>query len=169
MAANKSNGGDLKRKARAEYIFQRKNQKMIAISLGVAASTVRRWKGDAKAKGDDWDVQRTAHMIAGEGLDSVITTVVEEFMIMAQNLIEELKEPDQPLEKRVSQITSLADAMVKMTNSAGKLAPNISELGVAQDVVRRLAEFVREDFPEHAPAILEILEPFGETLAGAYT
>lgn len=165
MAAN----GDLKRKARAEYVFQRKNQQMIATSLGVAASTIRRWKQEAKTKGDDWDVQRTAHMIAGEGLDCVITTVVEEFMMMAQSLIEELKKPDQSVEKRVSQITSLADAMVKMTNSAGKLAPKISELGVAQDVVRRLAEFVREDFPEHAPAILEILEPFGETLVEAYT
>jgi len=159
---------DIKRKARSEYIYKRKTQAMIALSVGVSAATIRRWKAAAKKKGDDWDVARAAHMVAGEGLDSVITTVVEEFMIMAQNMIEELKEPDQPLDKRVQQITSLADAMNKMTNSAGKLAPKISELGVAQDVIRRLTEFVREEFPDHAPAILEIAEPFAEHLVEAY-
>ena len=159
---------DLKRKARSEYIYKRKTQAMIALAIGVSASTIRRWKAAAKKRGDDWDVARAAHMVAGEGLDAVITTVVEDFMIMAQNMIEELKEPNQPLDKRVQQITSLADAMNKMTASAGKLAPKISELGVAQDVLRRLIEFVREDYPEHAPVMLEILEPFGERLVEAF-
>lgn len=159
---------DIKRKARSEYIYKRKTQAMIALSVGVSAATIRRWKAAAKRQGDDWDVARAAHMVAGEGLDAVITTVVEEFMIMAQNMIEELKEPDQPLDKRVQQITSLADAMNKMTVAAGKLAPKISELGVAQDVIRRLTEFVREEFPDHAPVILEIAEPFAEHLVEAY-
>lgn len=31
-----------------------------------------------------------------------------------------------------------------------------------------MLEFVRTEFPQHASVMLEILEPFGETLVGAY-
>lgn len=166
---------DKKRQARSEFIYKRKTLAMIALSLGVSRNTVSRWKSAAKAAGDDWEIARSAHMIAGEGLDAVITTVVEEFMIMAQAAMEELKAdaskaPDDQMEidKKIGMMTSLADAMVKMTNSAGKLAPKISELGVAQDVIARLMEFVRENYPEHAHILLQITEPFGEHLVEAY-
>lgn len=166
---------DKKRQARSEYIYKRKTLGMIGLSVGVAANTVGRWKRAAKAGGDDWDTARAAHMIAGEGLDAVITTVVEEFMIMAQSAIDELKtdagkdKADQlPIDKRIAMMTSLADAMTKMTVSAGKLAPKVSELGVAQDVILRLIEFVKEHYPEHAPILLQISEPFTEHLVEAY-
>lgn len=166
---------DLKRKARSEFIYKRKTLAMIALSVGVTANTVSRWKRAAMKRGDDWEVARAAHMIAGEGLDSVITTVVEEFMIMAQHAIEELKADGQKKKNqqmsigdRIKMMTSLADAMNKMTVSAGKLAPKISELGVAQDVLRRQLEFVRDVYPDHAHVMLQIIEPFGEKLVEAY-
>lgn len=169
------NDSDKKRQARNEYIYKRKTLAMIALGVGVATNTIARWKKAAKEIGDDWDTARAAHMIAGQGLDSVITTVVEEFMIMAQSAIEELKadalkDPNDRMgiSDRIKMMTSLADAMNKMTVSAGKLAPKISELGVAQDVIGRMTEFVREHFPEHANVMLEILEPFGESLVEAY-
>lgn len=166
---------DNRRQARADYIYKRKTLAMIALTVGVSVTTIGRWKRDAKKSGDDWDTARTAHMIAGQGLDSVIIYVVEEFMVMAQSAIEELKadagkdkEDQLPIDKRVSMMTSLADAMTKMTNSAGKLAPKISELGVAQDVIKRLIEFVKEHYPEHATVLLQISEPFTEHLVEAY-
>lgn len=166
---------DKRRKARSEFIFKRKTLKMIGLSVGVATNTVSRWKRAAKQQGDDWETARAAHMIAGDGMDAVITHVVEEFMIMAQSAIEDLKADGQkdeadrmPIGDRIAMMTSLADAMNKMTVSAGKLAPKVSELGVAQDVLQRMLEYVRETFPDHAPAFLEVIEPFGEHLVEAY-
>lgn len=159
---------DLKRQARNAFIYKRRNMTQIARDLGVSDQTIRRWKKKAKSQADDWDIARSAHVIAGQGMDATISHVLEEFMLLAQHMIEELKDTDQPLDKRVSQITSLADAMTKMTHAAGKLAPKVSELGVAQDVIRRMMEFVRVEFPKHADAILDVIEPFGETLAEAY-
>lgn len=162
---------DNKRKARSEFVFKQKTLSLIAMSCGVSANTVSRWKRAAKDMGDDWDVARAAHMIAGAGLDAVIMTVVEEFMMMAQSAIEELKadarkskDEQMPIANRITMMTSLADAMTKMTASAGKLAPKVSELGVAQAVVQQLLEFVREHYPQHSNAILEIIEPFGGVL-----
>lgn len=166
---------DKKREARSEFIYKRKPLGMIGLKVGVSANTIGRWKRAAKKRGDDWETARAAHMIAGQGLDAVITTVVEEFMIMAQSAIEDLKadglkKPDDrmSIKDRISMMTSLADAMTKMTTSAGKLAPKISELGVAQDVIKRLMEFVRDDYPEHASIMLQISEPFVEHLVEAY-
>jgi len=132
-------------------------------------SSPARWKKAAKAEGDDWDKARTAHVIAGEGVEAVVSTVVEDFMIQAQSILDEIKEGNHNVQEKVAMLVSLSDAMTKMAASAKRFAPKVSELGVAQDVMSKLLDFVREEFPHHAAAILEIIEPFGERLAEHYT
>jgi len=160
---------DLKRKVRSDYVFRRMMQSTIAAAYGVSEATVGRWKKAAKDAGDDWDKARTAHVIAGEGIETVVSTVVEDFMIQAQAILDEIKDGQHTTQEKVGMLVSLSDAMTKMTSSARKLAPKISELGVAQDVMAKLLDFVRENFPQHAHVILEIIEPFGERLAEIYT
>lgn len=165
MSANE----DLKRKARSDYVYRRMMQSTIAAAYGISEATVGRWKKAAKEKGDDWDKARTAHVIAGEGVEVVVSSVVEEFMIQAQSILEEIKVGEHDTATKVTLLVQLSDAMTKMAASAKRFAPKVSELGVAQDVVAKLLEFVRESFPQYSNMILEILEPFGEHLAGIYT
>ncbi len=160
---------DTRRKARSDYIYRRMSGTTIALLYNVSRSTFGRWKSNAKKKGDDWDIARSASIIAGEGIEVVVSTVVEDFMVMAQSLLEEIKGDAVPVDQKVKHLVSLADAMTKMTSAAGKLAPSISELGVAQDVMRHLLDFVRAEFPQHANVVLEILEPFGERLPELYS
>lgn len=159
---------ETRRKARADYIFRRMTIATIAMTLNVSQATIGRWKKAAKENGDDWDIARSASILAGEGIETVVSSVVEDFMIMAQSLLDEIKNGELALDQKVKHLVALADAMTKMTASAGKLAPKISELGVAQDVMGQLIVFVRENFPQHVAVILEIIEPFGERLAGIY-
>lgn len=70
-----------RRKARSDYVYRRMMQSTIAAALGVSEAIVGRWKRAAKDAGDDWDKARTAHVIAGEGVEVVVSTVVEDFMI----------------------------------------------------------------------------------------
>ena len=144
------------------------NGATVATIHEISPSTFQRWKRQAKAQGDDWDVARSASIIAGEGIETVISSVVEDFMILAQSLIEQIRNGDLRMEDKIKHLVALADASTKMTSSAKKLAPMISELGVAQDVMGQMLEFVRTDFPQHADAILEVLQPFGETLTTRY-
>ena len=158
-----------RRKARSEYVFARKSAPHVALVVGVSAATIQRWKREARAGGDDWDKARAAHLIAGEGLEAVLAVVIEEFVLLAQSTIEDIKTNEEmTTDTRVKNLVMLADAMTKATSSAGRLAPKISELGVAQDVISRLLTFVREHHPDHAEAMLEVLEPFGHELARAY-
>lgn len=159
---------DIKRKARSDYIYRRMTGATIATAYNISQATFGRWKKAAKERGDDWDMARSASVIAGEGVETVISSVVEDFMLMAQALLEDIKSGELSMEQKVKHLVALADAMTKVTASAGKLAPKISELGVAQDVMSHLLDFVRQNFPHHSAAILEIIEPFGERLTGIY-
>tara|TARA_R110000744_G_scaffold78295_10_gene154364 strand:+ start:4850 stop:5347 length:498 start_codon:yes stop_codon:yes gene_type:complete len=158
-----------RRKVRSDYIYRHMTAATIASIHSISPSTIGRWKKSSKALGDDWDIARSASIIAGEGMEAVVSTVVEDFMILAQSLLEEIKHGQISMEVKVKHLVSLADAMTKMTAAAGKLAPKISELGVAQDVMQQLFEFVRQEFPHHAEVILEIIEPFGERLTSRFT
>ncbi|KRB58472.1 hypothetical protein ASE04_27550 [Rhizobium sp. Root708] len=163
-----ANDMDVRRKARSDYVYRRMTAATISMTLQISQATFGRWKKAAKEAGDDWDIARSASLMAGEGIETVVSSVVEDFMIMAQSLLDEIKNGQLALDQKVKHLVALADAMTKMTASAGKLAPKISELGVAQDVMQYLIEFVRENFPQHIAVILEIIEPFGEQLARRY-
>jgi len=160
---------DTRRKARSDYVYRRMTGATIALSLNISQATFGRWKKAAKDDGDDWDMARSAAVIAGEGLDTVVSSVVEDFVIMAQSLLEEVKSEKLSLDQKIKHMVALGDAMVKVTASAGKLAPKISELGVAQSVVRHLIEFVQEQFPQHISVVQEILIPFGDRIASAFS
>jgi hypothetical protein len=51
----------------------------------------------------------------------------------------------------------------RIDSGAGK-----SNLQIGMDVVKHMSRFVRESYPQHAAAFLEILEPFGDKLVEIY-
>jgi len=54
------------------------------------------------------------------------------------------------------------------TRAITKSAPELNRLAVASEVLQLLAKFVRDRFPAHATAFMEVLEPFGEELVKVY-
>lgn len=160
---------DKKREVRRRYVFDRQALPTISIAVDVSEHTLRRWKRDASSRGDDWDVARGANTIAGEGLDRLIIEVVQDYVTVHQATIEDLRsEPDMKAADKAKILAALADSFNKTISAAGRISPKISELGVAMDVLKRLADFISSQHPAHAPALLEIIEPFGQTLAEVY-
>lgn len=160
---------DKKHRARQAYVQNRQALPVIAISLDVPEGTLRRWKTDAAAAGDDWDVARSAQMMRGEGFEAVVSAAVEDFTVMFQATMEALRDNDQmsPAE-RVKAMASLSDAFNKMIGAAGRASPRLSRLAIATDVIKRFAEFVQAEFPQHSSVFLDVLEPFGQELSKAY-
>jgi hypothetical protein len=155
--------------ARSLYVHSRYALSVIAIKLDMSSATVNRWKAAAREGGDDWDIARSADMMAGEGFEKLVSDAVEDFTIMFQATMDDIKDTtDIKPGDKAKIMASLADSFNKMINSAGRAAPNLSKLGIATDILQRLAEFVRRDFPEHQEAFLEILEPFGIEISQAY-
>ncbi|MCY1668066.1 DUF1804 family protein [Rhizobium sp. SL86] len=111
-----SNEQDTRRKARSDYVYRRMTGATISLALNISQATFGRWKKAAKAAGDDWDLARSASIIAGEGIETVVSSVVEDFMIMAQALLEEIKNGELTMDQKVKHLVALADAMTKMPN-----------------------------------------------------
>lgn len=156
---------DIRRKARSDFVYRRMTAKTIATAYDISEATFGRWKKKAKEEGDDWDTARTASVVAGQGIEAVVSSVLEDFMLQAHALMEEIKGGGLAVDLKVKHMVALADAMTKMAASAGRFAPKVSELGVAQAVVQELIDFVRAEFPQHLDAIRELLEPFGDRLS----
>ncbi len=163
-----AHGAEKRRAARKAYIYERLSIPAVAVKIGVPAATLRRWKREAREKGDDWDAARAAIMLSGEGLEAVVSSVVEEFTIQFHAALDQLKNEDIAPDERVKLMASLSDAFNKMVSAAGRVAPKISQLSVALDVLRRLGEYIREHHPDQAETFLAALEPFGEQLAEVY-
>lgn len=159
---------DKRRDARRRFVFERQALPVIAIALKVSDATLRRWKRDAAVKGDNWDTARSANTIAGEGLDKLVMEVVQDYVTVHQATIEDLRTADMSAADKAKVLAGLADSFNKTVNAAGRVSPKISELGVAMDVLKRLGDFVARDFPALAPALLEIIDPFGQHLAEVY-
>lgn len=160
---------DIKREARKRYIYERQALPTIALALTIPEATIRNWKRQARAAGDDWDAARSANVIAGEGLDRLVADVIQDYVTQHQATIEDLKNAEglSPLEK-AKVLASLADSFNKTVSAAGRVSPKISELGVAMDVLKRFADFVARNHPQAAQVLLEVLEPFGAHLSEVY-
>lgn len=158
-----------RRAVRGAYVFDQLSLEVAAAKHDVPHATVRNWKRAGKELGDDWDKARGAQMIAGGGIEDVVRQMVAAVVQQAQSTMETIQaDTEIPACDRVKMITSLADSLNKLVAAGRRFMPETDKLAVATDVAKRLAEFVRANYPQHAPAFAEILGPFGDELAKAY-
>lgn len=159
---------EVKHKARALYVHDGLGLEQAAQKLKISPRTASRWKQEALDGGDDWDKARAASLLAGEGAEAVSRVVLEEFLKLFQTSLDEIsREKLKPMEKAEA-MSRLADAYTKTIRAIQKSAPELNRLAVASEVLQLLAKFVRDRFPAHAAAFMEVLEPFGEELVKVY-
>lgn len=156
-------------KLRRAYVFDRLSLEVAALKVGVAYGTASRWKTNAAAQGDDWDKAQAAQLLASGSLEELGRQMLAGLVIQYQSTMQELNEKsDINPATKVQLLASLADAFNKTIGASKRLLPETSELATAMEVVQKLAEFVRQRYPQHAATFVELLEPFGDELARAY-
>lgn len=163
-----AHGADLKAAVRASYVQDRQNLKAAARLNKVSYETARSWKAAARKKSDDWDRARTAVRLADSGLGELTRVVIEDFVHLFQSTLQALKTSQADPIMRAEAISRLSDAYQKTVKAAGATSPELARFSIAMDVLQELSRFVRERFPHHSEAFLEILEPFGERLTELY-
>lgn len=162
---------EMRSKLRGLYVHKGLGLEHAAQRLALSPRTASRWKQDAEAQGDDWDKARAAHHLAGEGAEAVSRAVLEDFLGLFQVVMAEVKGEKgnklKPIEKAEA-ISRLADAYTKTTRAIQRSAPELNRLAVASEVLQLLARYVQKKAPQHATALLEVLEPFGDELVSLY-
>jgi len=147
---------------RGAYVHDRLSLKASASKAGVSYHTARRWKIEAARHGDDWDRARAASRMAAGGLGDITARVLEDFALLFQATMDEIKEnKEMPPEKKAESMSRLADAYTKTIKAAGAADPKMARLSIAMEVLESLARFIREQFPEDLERFVAILEPFG--------
>jgi hypothetical protein len=156
---------DLRKQLRRSYVVDRQPLNAAASPLGISYSTARSWKAAALERGDDWDRARHAEDVGDGGVKALTRVVLEDFIPLFQTTITAIKSDKLDAVEKAEAISRLADAYAKTVKASGAVDPAIAKLGWGMDVLKMLAKFTIEHFPQHQAALLEIIEPFGEQLA----
>lgn len=150
---------------RKHYVFDRLSLEQAAKMAGITYNTSRRWKEKAAAEGDDWDRLRTAAALGGGDIEQLSQQILIEMLVQFNAVLDLVKaDIDMPAAKRVELLSSLMDNIHKSMAAMRKFLPEANSLSIGMAVIRGLAEFAQQRFPQHMGAMVEILEPFGDVL-----
>ncbi len=154
---------------RGLYVFKQLPMEAACAAMQLPKTTGNRWKRDAAEQGDDWDFARSAVALGDDNFKQLSQRLLQDYLVVHQSVIDQLKTNDKlTAEQRVTMLASLSDSFNKSIAAFRKIAPEINSYAIALDVVQRLTTFAQGRYPQHVPAILEMLEPFGAELAKAY-
>ena len=154
---------------RGLYVYKRLSMEAACGAMGLSKSTGNRWKYEAKARGDDWDAARAAVALGDESFSQLSRKLLEDYLVQHQAVIDMRgADAEMPAAQRAQLLASMSDSFNKTMSSFKRLAPEINRHAIALDTLQRLATFTQQRFARHVPALLEMLEPFGEELARAY-
>jgi hypothetical protein len=158
-------GADVRALVRKHYVFGRLSLEQASTLAKVAYTTARRWKEKASEEGDDWDKLRTASSLSGGDVEQLSQQILTEMLIQFNAVLDLIKaDSEMPAVQRVTLLSSLMDNIHKSMSAMKKFLPEANSLSIGMTVLRGLAEFVQERYPQHGSILVEILEPFGEVL-----
>jgi hypothetical protein len=154
---------------RAHYIYERMPLQTAADMAGVSYSCARTWKRKAAKAGDDWDKQRLLHSVSAEGVLGVARKTLEEYLIQHQATVEALRlDPEVSALDRATILCRLADSYDKVIRATKGMAPEVSKLSVAMEILKMLGNYIKKEYPQHADKLVEVLEPFGRLVTKSY-
>jgi transposase len=156
---------EVRAKVRKHYVFDRLSLEQAAKLTSVTYSTAKRWKIKAQETGDDWDKLKSASALAGGDIEQLSQQILTEMLVQFNSVLELIKSDDKmPAVQRVELLSSLMDNIHKSMSAMRRFLPETNALAIGMTVLRGLAEFVQNRFPQHGAAFVEILEPFGDEL-----
>ena len=142
-----------------------------ADKVAVPYATARNWFIAARKEGDDWDKFRAASLIvAGGGIEQAMGRIIAAGLMRCEAVIETLEEKSAEISPvdAAKALATLGDTVAKLRASGKTLMPEADKLGIATDVLKRLAAYIQENHPLQAAAYAELLPAFGQELARAY-
>ncbi|MEK0158305.1 DUF1804 family protein [Pseudoalteromonas piscicida] len=160
-----AHSADIKNAVRHSYVNELLALSVAAVKHSVADGTARRWKAEAKASGDDWDLARTAARKAVGPAGEFTQDFIEEFTIQTSETFSLLRDPETAMTpaERVKVLTQLSDMYSKVMKLSGG-NKTIERRTVAVEVIKKLTAFVSKHHPDFSPQLVVILTAFGPQL-----
>lgn len=138
-----------------------------AVRSQVPYETARKWKREARAGGDDWDLFRTASLLSDGALEDVLRSALALAITQTKATLE-LLQGDAGLTalQKVQANAALGDSLNKMGSLIRRLMPETDTLAVKLATLKEFAAFCAAKFPAALSALAEPLEAFGREVGG---
>jgi transposase len=150
---------------RRSYVHARMSLQSAADANDVNYQTARTWKRKSQEDGDDWDKARAAARMAGGAIGDMTAEVLEDFALLFQETIGDVKDGDYTALQKAEVISRLSDAYTKTMKAAGSANPRIAKLAVAMQVIEEFANYIRKKSPQDLQRFVALLEPFGQHIS----
>ncbi|OAM30349.1 DNA-binding protein [Eikenella sp. NML03-A-027] len=143
------------------YVSGNQTLETAAIMCGTTQATARRWREQARERGDDWDKMRAAYTLAGGSIEELGRATMAGFLQQYSSTMELLQQDGDlgPAEK-VKLLASLADAYNKTVAANKRVLPEIQESAVAIKVIEKLFAYIADRHPDMLAAFDEVLQGF---------
>lgn len=164
-----AHGTEKRTQLRGLFVYKRLTMEAACGAMTLPLATGRRWKREAKGKGDDWDTARSAVALGDDNFRDMSRRLLEDYITQHEHIMGELKaDKNISAMDRIKAMGMLSDSLTKTLASMKRVMPEVNRHAIALDALQRLATFAQGSFPQHVNALIEMLEPFGEELAKAY-
>ncbi len=147
-----------KQAVRGSFVYERLPLPEAAKKHEVSYSAAQSWKRQAKVNGDDWDKARAASRLADGGLGDITQQLLEDFALLFQTTISDIKDGDYNALEKAEAISRLSDSYNKTMKAAAGGNPKIAKLAVAMEVLEELASFIQKEYPQDLPRFAMIIE-----------
>ena len=155
MAHDEKTKADVRR----YYVFDCLTLELAAEKAKVSYNTVRRWKREAEARGDNWDKVRDASTMASGKVEDVARGMLTTFVLYFESTMDELrKTEDLPVSEKAKLIQGLGDSYSKMVESSKRLLPEVSELATAWKVIEMVTNLIKTKHSDLLPTFLSVLD-----------
>ena len=162
---------ETREKLRRLYVSDGQTLEIAAMMCEIPTATARSWKRAAKETGDDWDKVRAAYTLAGGGIEDLSRSLLAGFLVQYQSTMTMLQDTSveelMPSE-RAKLLASMSDAFTKTVAANAKVMPETSKLATAIEVLELFGEVVKERYPQHLQAFVELVEPLGVEIEKKY-
>ena len=161
-----AHGKEKRTQLRGLYVYQRLPMEAACRKLHIPRATANRWKSDALKAGDDWDTVRAAQALGDENFTLLTKRLLEDYLVQHQATMDLLRADDKmTARERAETLASMSDSFNKTMASFRRLSPELNRQAIQLDTLQRFVSFAQGRFAQHLPALVEMLEPFGEELA----
>ena len=155
MAHDEKTKADVRR----YYVFDCLTLELAAEKAKVSYNTVRRWKREAEARGDNWDKVRDASTMASGKVEDVARGMLTTFVLYFESTMDELrKTEDLHVSEKAKLIQVLGDSYSKMVASSKRLLPEVSELATAWKVIEMVTNLIKTKHSDLLPTFLSVLD-----------
>jgi transposase len=144
--------------ARDAYVNGGQSIPEIARALGVVDFTVKRWRLEAKKRGDDWDKARYQAHLSKDKVGELNQRILAQYLETLTSATNAVYTTDMTPIEKTKALVSLADSYNKMISAMKRTDPEVAVANIAVDVLTIVHDTLKAQSESAAKALTKCMD-----------